>query len=60
MSFVYEKKGGFQRDVKEKGAGLIFIISAPSGTGNPDQEGHGTGARPPIFRLLYHPLAEAE
>ena len=33
MSFVYEKKGGFLRDVKEKGAGLIFIISAPSGTG---------------------------
>lgn len=33
MSFVYEKKGGFQHDVTEKGAGLIFIISAPSGTG---------------------------
>ncbi len=33
MSFVYEKGLGFKDEVKEKGAGLIFIISAPSGTG---------------------------
>ncbi|MGZ3612500.1 MAG: guanylate kinase [Thermodesulfobacteriota bacterium] len=33
MSFVYEKDAGFKDDVKEKGVGLIFIISAPSGTG---------------------------
>jgi guanylate kinase len=33
MSFVYEKGVGFGHEVKEKGAGLIFIISAPSGTG---------------------------
>ncbi len=33
MSFVYEKELGFKDEVKEKGAGLIFIISAPSGTG---------------------------
>ena len=33
MSFVYEKVDGFQDEVKEKGVGLIFIISAPSGTG---------------------------
>jgi len=33
MSFVYEKGFGFEHETKEKGAGLIFIISAPSGTG---------------------------
>ena len=33
MSFVYEKDFRFEREMKEKGAGLIFIISAPSGTG---------------------------
>jgi guanylate kinase len=33
MSFVYEKSSGFKDEVKEKGVGLIFIISAPSGTG---------------------------
>ncbi len=33
MSFVYEKGVGFKDEVKEKGAGLLFIISAPSGTG---------------------------
>jgi len=33
MSFVYEKGIGFKDEVKEKGVGLIFIISAPSGTG---------------------------
>lgn len=33
MSFVYEKGVGFKDEVKERGAGLIFIISAPSGTG---------------------------
>jgi guanylate kinase len=33
MSFIYEKGSGFEHEVKEKGAGLIFIISAPSGTG---------------------------
>jgi len=33
MSFVYEKGVGFKDEVKEKGVGLIFIISAPSGTG---------------------------
>jgi guanylate kinase len=33
MSFVYEKGFGFEHEMKEKGAGLIFIVSAPSGTG---------------------------
>ncbi len=33
MSFVYEKGVGFKDEVKEKGVGLLFIISAPSGTG---------------------------
>jgi guanylate kinase len=33
MSFVYERGFGFKDEVKEKGVGLIFIISAPSGTG---------------------------
>jgi len=33
MSFVYEKGVGFKDEGKEKGVGLIFIISAPSGTG---------------------------
>ncbi len=33
MSFVYEKGFGFKDEVREKGAGLVFIISAPSGTG---------------------------
>jgi len=33
MSFVYEKDFRLEHEMKEKGAGLIFIISAPSGTG---------------------------
>jgi guanylate kinase len=33
MSFSYEKGFGFEREMNEKGVGLIFIISAPSGTG---------------------------
>ncbi len=33
MSFVYEKGFGFEDDTNEKGAGVVFIISAPSGTG---------------------------
>jgi guanylate kinase len=33
MSFVYEKGFGLEHERKEKGAGLIFIIYAPSGTG---------------------------
>lgn len=33
MSFVYEKEVGFKDEAKEKGAGLVLIISAPSGTG---------------------------
>ena len=33
MSFVYEKSFGFEDEVKERGVGLIFVISAPSGTG---------------------------
>jgi guanylate kinase len=33
MTFIYEKGFGFEYEMKEKGLGLIFIISAPSGTG---------------------------
>jgi guanylate kinase len=33
MSFVYKNACGFEWEMREKGAGLIFIISAPSGTG---------------------------
>ncbi len=33
MSFIYGKGFGFEHEVKEKGVGLVFIISAPSGTG---------------------------
>ena len=33
MTFVYEKGFGFEHEIGEKGAGLIFIISAPSGAG---------------------------
>ena len=33
MSFTYEKGFGFEREMREKGVGLILIISAPSGTG---------------------------
>ena len=33
MSLIYEKGFGFEQEMKEKGVGLIFIISAPSGTG---------------------------
>jgi guanylate kinase len=33
MSFIYEKGFGLEQEMKEKGVGLIFIISAPSGTG---------------------------
>jgi guanylate kinase len=33
MSLIYEKGFGFENETKEKGLGLIFIISAPSGTG---------------------------
>ncbi len=33
MSLVYEKGFGFEHEMRERGVGLIFIISAPSGTG---------------------------
>jgi guanylate kinase len=33
MSLIYEKGFGFENEMKEKGVGLIIIISAPSGTG---------------------------
>jgi guanylate kinase len=33
MIFVYEKGFGFEHEMREKGVGLVFIISAPSGTG---------------------------
>jgi guanylate kinase len=33
MSLVYEKGFRFEHGMREKGVGLIFIISAPSGTG---------------------------
>jgi guanylate kinase len=33
MSFIYEKGFGFEREMNERGVGLVFIISAPSGTG---------------------------
>jgi guanylate kinase len=33
MSFVYGSVCGFEWEMREKGVGLIFIISAPSGTG---------------------------
>jgi len=33
MSFVYKNVCGFEWEMREKGVGLIFIISAPSGTG---------------------------
>jgi guanylate kinase len=33
MSLIYEKGFGFENGMREKGVGLIFIISAPSGTG---------------------------
>jgi guanylate kinase len=33
MSFLYDKGSGFRVEMGEKGVGLIFIISAPSGTG---------------------------
>jgi guanylate kinase len=33
MSFVYGSVRGFEWEMREKGIGLIFIISAPSGTG---------------------------
>ncbi len=33
MSMIYGNGFGFEREVKEKGIGLIFILSAPSGTG---------------------------
>lgn len=33
MSIIYEKCFGFEQETKEKGVGLIFILSAPSGTG---------------------------
>lgn len=33
MSIIYEKSFGFEQEMKEKGIGLIFILSAPSGTG---------------------------
>jgi guanylate kinase len=33
MSFVYQEGFGFEHEMREKGVGLIFIISAPSGTG---------------------------
>jgi guanylate kinase len=33
MSFIFERVGRFEGEMREKGVGLIFIISAPSGTG---------------------------
>jgi len=33
MSMIYEKSFGFEQEMKEKGVGLIFILSAPSGAG---------------------------
>jgi guanylate kinase len=33
MRFILERVGGSDREMREKGVGLIFIISAPSGTG---------------------------
>ena len=33
MSIIYEKSFGFEQEMKEKGVGLIFVLSAPSGTG---------------------------
>ena len=33
MSFVYKDVCGFEWEMSEKGVGLVFIISAPSGTG---------------------------
>src|SRR5512136_2298710 len=33
MSFIYAKGFGFEREMNEKGVGLVFIISAPSGAG---------------------------
>ncbi len=33
MSLIYEKGFGLEQEMTEKGVGLIFIISAPSGTG---------------------------
>jgi guanylate kinase len=33
MSFVLERVGGLGDEMREKGVGLVFIISAPSGTG---------------------------
>ncbi len=33
MSLVYEKGFGFEHGMRERGVGLIFIISAPSGAG---------------------------
>ncbi len=33
MSFVYEKGSGFKDEAREKGVGLVIIVSAPSGTG---------------------------
>jgi guanylate kinase len=33
MSFVYQRGFGFEHEMNEKGVGLIFIISAPSGAG---------------------------
>jgi guanylate kinase len=33
MSFVYKGVCGFEWEMSEKGVGLVFIISAPSGTG---------------------------
>ena len=33
MTFIYEKGFAFEHEMREKGVGLIFIISAPSGAG---------------------------
>ena len=33
MSFILERVGGFEGEIRERGVGLIIIISAPSGTG---------------------------
>jgi len=50
--FVYEKGFGFEHEMKEKGLGLIFIISAPSGTGRPHWSKRSSN-RCWVFNSLY-------
>ncbi|NWG02405.1 MAG: guanylate kinase [Syntrophaceae bacterium] len=33
MSIRYDQRFGFQQEIREKGVGLVFILSAPSGAG---------------------------